>query len=102
VLEQSESGQEAEQVEMTLSVGIASRQLGDGEDARALLRRAHKALVGSQTEWRRRLGRLAHSQGRIAAASVSYPPLPMLAGSGVPAATPWQLQATRRRELLGL
>jgi PleD family two-component response regulator len=29
---------------MTLSVGIASRQLGDGEDARALLRRAHKAL----------------------------------------------------------
>ncbi len=31
-------------VEMTLSVGIASRLLGDGEDARALLRRAHKAL----------------------------------------------------------
>ena len=44
VLEQSDSGQEAEQVELTLSVGIASRQLGDGEDARALLRRAHKAL----------------------------------------------------------
>ena len=30
--------------EMTLSIGIASRLLGDGEDARALLRRAHKAL----------------------------------------------------------
>jgi diguanylate cyclase (GGDEF)-like protein len=35
---------EIEQTEMTLSVGIASRQLGDGEDGRALLRRAHKAL----------------------------------------------------------
>jgi diguanylate cyclase (GGDEF)-like protein len=35
---------EAEQLEMTLSVGIASRLVGDGEDARALLRRAHKAL----------------------------------------------------------
>jgi diguanylate cyclase (GGDEF)-like protein len=35
---------EAEQLEMTLSIGIASRLLGDGEDARALLRRAHKAL----------------------------------------------------------
>jgi diguanylate cyclase (GGDEF)-like protein len=32
------------QLEMTLSIGIASRLLGDGEDARALLRRAHKAL----------------------------------------------------------
>jgi len=32
------------QLEMTLSIGIASRALGDGEDARALLRRAHKAL----------------------------------------------------------
>jgi PleD family two-component response regulator len=30
--------------EMTLSIGIASRLLCDGEDARALLRRAHKAL----------------------------------------------------------
>jgi GGDEF domain-containing protein len=37
-------GTEVAQVEMTLSVGIASRALGDGEDARALLRRAHKAL----------------------------------------------------------
>jgi PleD family two-component response regulator len=44
VIEQSDSGQEPEPYEMTLSVGIASRQLGDGEDARALLRRAHKAL----------------------------------------------------------
>ena len=35
---------ETAQVEMTLSIGIASRHLGDGEDARALLRRAHKAL----------------------------------------------------------
>jgi len=35
---------DVETVEMTLSVGIASRALGDGEDARALLRRAHKAL----------------------------------------------------------
>ena len=35
---------EPEASEMTLSVGIASRHLGDGEDARALLRRAHKAL----------------------------------------------------------
>ncbi len=32
------------QSEMTLSIGIASRLVGDGEDARALLRRAHKAL----------------------------------------------------------
>jgi diguanylate cyclase (GGDEF)-like protein len=32
------------QVEVTLSIGIASRLLGDGEDARVLLRRAHKAL----------------------------------------------------------
>jgi diguanylate cyclase (GGDEF)-like protein len=42
----SSSGDETEvtQVEMTLSIGIASRALGDGEDARALLRRAHKAL----------------------------------------------------------
>ena len=30
--------------EVTMSIGIASRMLGDGEDARALLRRAHKAL----------------------------------------------------------
>lgn len=30
--------------EMTLSIGIASRARGDGEDARGLLRRAHKAL----------------------------------------------------------
>jgi PleD family two-component response regulator len=29
---------------MTMSVGIASRMLGDGEDARSLLRRTHKAL----------------------------------------------------------
>jgi diguanylate cyclase (GGDEF)-like protein len=35
---------EVAQLEMTLSIGIASRALGDGEDARALLRRAHKAL----------------------------------------------------------
>jgi diguanylate cyclase (GGDEF)-like protein len=35
---------EVAQLEMTLSIGIASRMLGDGEDARALLRRAHKAL----------------------------------------------------------
>jgi diguanylate cyclase (GGDEF)-like protein len=35
---------EIAQLEMTLSIGIASRLLGDGEDARALLRRAHKAL----------------------------------------------------------
>ena len=35
---------EMTQSEMTLSIGIASRMLGDGEDARALLRRAHKAL----------------------------------------------------------
>ncbi|MSP03345.1 MAG: GGDEF domain-containing protein [Acetobacteraceae bacterium] len=35
---------EGPQLEMTLSIGIASRRLGDGEDARALLRRAHKAL----------------------------------------------------------
>jgi len=33
-----------QQTELTLSVGIASRTLGDGEDARALLRRSHKAL----------------------------------------------------------
>jgi diguanylate cyclase (GGDEF)-like protein len=32
------------QLEMSLSIGIASRTVGDGEDARALLRRAHKAL----------------------------------------------------------
>ena len=32
------------QTELTLSIGIASRLLGDGEDARTLLRRAHKAL----------------------------------------------------------
>ena len=31
-------------VEISLSIGIASRHLGEGEDARALLRRAHKAL----------------------------------------------------------
>jgi diguanylate cyclase (GGDEF)-like protein len=36
---------EAEQLEMTMSVGIASRMLGDGEDARSMLRRAHKALL---------------------------------------------------------
>jgi diguanylate cyclase (GGDEF)-like protein len=30
--------------DMSFSIGIASRQVGDGEDARALLRRAHKAL----------------------------------------------------------
>lgn len=35
---------EIAQLEITLSIGIASRHLGDGEDARALLRRAHKAL----------------------------------------------------------
>lgn len=35
---------ELAQMEVTLSIGIASRMLGDGEDARALLRRAHKAL----------------------------------------------------------
>jgi len=35
---------ETENLEMTLSIGIASRMLGDGEDARSLLRRAHKAL----------------------------------------------------------
>jgi diguanylate cyclase (GGDEF)-like protein len=35
---------EVAQLEMTLSIGIASRSVGDGEDARALLRRAHKAL----------------------------------------------------------
>ena len=35
---------EVAQLEMTLSIGIASRTVGDGEDARALLRRAHKAL----------------------------------------------------------
>ena len=35
---------EVAQLELTLSIGIASRALGDGEDARALLRRAHKAL----------------------------------------------------------
>jgi diguanylate cyclase (GGDEF)-like protein len=35
---------EVAQLEMTLSIGISSRALGDGEDARALLRRAHKAL----------------------------------------------------------
>jgi diguanylate cyclase (GGDEF)-like protein len=35
---------EVAQLEMTLSIGIASRAVGDGEDARALLRRAHKAL----------------------------------------------------------
>jgi diguanylate cyclase (GGDEF)-like protein len=35
---------EVAQLELTLSIGIASRLLGDGEDARALLRRAHKAL----------------------------------------------------------
>jgi diguanylate cyclase (GGDEF)-like protein len=35
---------DAAELEMTLSIGIASRALGDGEDARALLRRAHKAL----------------------------------------------------------
>ena len=30
--------------ELTLSIGIATREPGDGEDARALLRRAHNAL----------------------------------------------------------
>jgi diguanylate cyclase (GGDEF)-like protein len=30
--------------EMTLSIGIASRIIGDGDDGRGLLRRAHKAL----------------------------------------------------------
>ncbi len=35
---------EAARLEMTFSIGIASRSVGDGEDARALLRRAHKAL----------------------------------------------------------
>jgi diguanylate cyclase (GGDEF)-like protein len=39
-----EDESEVAQLEMTLSIGIASRLLGDGEDARALLRRAHKAL----------------------------------------------------------
>ncbi len=43
-LPESAETDEAPQTEMTLSVGIASRTLGDGEDARALLRRAHKAL----------------------------------------------------------
>jgi diguanylate cyclase (GGDEF)-like protein len=33
-----------DQTEVSLSIGIASRFMGDGEDARALLRRAHKAL----------------------------------------------------------
>jgi PleD family two-component response regulator len=44
MVEQSDSEGEPDPFELTLSVGIASRQLGDGEDARALLRRAHKAL----------------------------------------------------------
>jgi diguanylate cyclase (GGDEF)-like protein len=40
------NGEQADvtQLELTLSIGIASRLLGDGEDARALLRRSHKAL----------------------------------------------------------
>jgi diguanylate cyclase (GGDEF)-like protein len=44
--EKGSTGQETEvtQLEITLSIGIATRTLGDGEDARALLRRAHKAL----------------------------------------------------------
>ena len=46
VLPEAVGGDErdAAELEMTLSIGIASRALGDGEDARALLRRAHKAL----------------------------------------------------------
>ena len=40
----SDDPEEAVQSEVTLSIGIASRMLGDGEDARSLLRRAHKAL----------------------------------------------------------
>jgi diguanylate cyclase (GGDEF)-like protein len=39
-----EDQSEAAQTEMTLSIGIASRMAGDGEDARTMLRRAHKAL----------------------------------------------------------
>lgn len=35
---------EDDRTEITFSIGIASRLLGEGEDARALLRRAHKAL----------------------------------------------------------
>jgi len=44
--EKGSTGQKTEvtQLEITLSIGIATRTLGDGEDARALLRRAHKAL----------------------------------------------------------
>ena len=41
---ETDEDSEPAQLEMTLSIGIASRMLGDGEDARALLRRAHKAL----------------------------------------------------------
>ncbi len=33
-----------DRTEITYSIGIASRMMGEGEDARALLRRAHKAL----------------------------------------------------------
>ena len=33
-----------DRTEITYSIGIASRLMGEGEDARALLRRAHKAL----------------------------------------------------------
>jgi diguanylate cyclase (GGDEF)-like protein len=40
-----QSGDSVEdEAQLTLSIGIASRMAGDGEDARALLRRAHKAL----------------------------------------------------------
>ena len=35
---------EDDRTEITYSIGIASRMMGEGEDARALLRRAHKAL----------------------------------------------------------
>jgi diguanylate cyclase (GGDEF)-like protein len=40
----SDDPDEAVREEVTLSIGIASRMLGDGEDARSLLRRSHKAL----------------------------------------------------------
>jgi diguanylate cyclase (GGDEF)-like protein len=44
VCEGPQDPDEPDNSEMTLSIGIASRMLGDGEDARSLLRRAHKAL----------------------------------------------------------
>ena len=43
--EDSETAEAGEPcADISFSIGIASRALGDGEDARALLRRAHKAL----------------------------------------------------------